>query len=416
MSIPLLPKVNLVASASRFNTYADYVTHLVVNHGHLELDELADALGHGSLSADGSRSSHATETLVKVSVLQLHKDNQLSSVEYGPENYGLLYEMLRHSNPTVEHRIVFLQVPYVNAPVPTSIVDAVGLGLDVAPNIWFHLLMRRRTPEKQASPHLWRWKDSVLEVGNDLVLLLKQNPQGRTCTGEKTLAMWFYGSGQSEATESFAALLILVDDTGFQGTPSLLNVEGPLSPNQPHGRLDKTAALREWLIMHTRIGGLLYSHGNVLFLCLEALLNLHMSTTLAHTSCLALRHGPLGPFNDFGSDVSSNVDQLTRMSWEGLQCEIQMRRETLLALPDFVSSTFDMAFETSDMRKAYASIKNRYERHVQCLELSASRLKETLDIKSSAKNIAMGEVTVKESKRLMLCECCTLVTNGKDLY
>jgi hypothetical protein len=104
------------------------------------------------------------------------------------------------------------------------------------------------------------------------------------------------------------------------------------------------------------------------------------------------------------------------MSWEGLQCEIQMRRETLLALPDFVSSTFDMAFETSDMRKAYASIKNRYERHVQCLELSASRLKETLDIKSSAKNIAMGEVTVKESKRLMLCECCTLVTNEKDLY
>jgi hypothetical protein len=402
MSInPVHQKVKL-ASAGRFNTYADYIIHLVASCGQLELEDLADALVHGSLSTDGNGPLQAAGTLLnlKVSVFHWHKDNNLSVVEYRVENHALLYEILRHSNPTVEYRAVFLHLPYINAPIPTSIVDALGLGLDMPPEIWLHLLMRRHPPERQAPPHLWRWKDGVLEVGNDLLLSLKQAAKRRICTGKANLVTSPYDDMQSNLS---TALMILVDDTGFQGTPSLVNVEGPSSSTQPHGRLDKTAALREWIIMQTQKDNL-SRHGNVIFLCLEALLHLHMSTTLSHTSCLTSRYGPLGPFNDFGSDMSGNVDQHTRMSWEGLQSEIQMRRETLLAIPDFMNNTFDMAQETGDMRKAYASIRNRYERHIQCLELSASRLKETLAIKSSAKNIAMGEVTIKESKRLMLCE------------
>lgn len=200
------------------------------------------------------------------------------------------------------------------------------------------------------------------------------------------------------------ALMVLTDDTGFQEAPSLLNIEGPSSDNHWYGRLNKTDAIREWIIMHTRGDSAHRKQENSPFLCLEALLTLHMSTSLSHTLCLTTRYGPLGPFNDFGSDMDGNVDH-TRMSWEGLQYEIQTRRETLLALPDFVGSALDLADQTSDVQQAYDRISNRYERHVQCLELSANRLKETLDIKSSAKNIAMGKVTIKESKRLMLCRC-----------
>lgn len=178
MSIPLHSDMkSALCSSSRFSSYADYITHVVANCGHLHLDNLADALVHGGIPSGGMRG------LVKVSVLLLHKGNQFSSLEYSPGSHESLYRNLKDDCLTVEYQIVLLPVPYLNAPIPKSVVDAVGLGLETPPDIWFHLLMRRQKPERQASPHLWHWKDSVLEVGNDLLLLQKQTVKRPTSTG-----------------------------------------------------------------------------------------------------------------------------------------------------------------------------------------------------------------------------------------
>lgn len=71
-----------------------------------------------------------------------------------------------------------------NSPVvPACIVDALGLELDIPPDLWLLLLGKLRRANVQRS-NAWVRKDRLLEVGNDVLAILHQSQLHRHRTGE----------------------------------------------------------------------------------------------------------------------------------------------------------------------------------------------------------------------------------------
>ena len=91
-----------------------------------------------------------------------------------------------------------------------------------------------------------------------------------------------------------------------------------------------------------------------------------------------------------------------REFWNGLRDEIGRHRVTLQALPEFVETNFDMSKKS--LIELYGNIGAQYERHLKEQEIIESRLKDQIDILSSSKATEMAELSIKESRRVMLCK------------
>jgi hypothetical protein len=157
-----------------------------------------------------------------------------------------------------------------------------------------------------------------------------------------------------------------------------------------------------------------YGAGNFLFVCLEALLQLQLSITPQHIPFLRGRSWDSGRYTDYWRKPSNKAPEwqlIPRDLWYELQTQIQTRRETLLSMPSFMAHNFRMDGDDdedqerqSTLAMAYNDIKGRYERHVEWLELFVTKLKDVSDFENSEKSIAMAELSIKESKRMMLCK------------
>jgi hypothetical protein len=97
------------------------------------------------------------------------------------------------------------------------------------------------------------------------------------------------------------------------------------------------------------------------------------------------------------------IDNATlRRQWQHFRNEVDEWRMILLWLPTFVEQNFNTADE--NLQKAYKLIQGTYEQYVRETELAEARMRDHLDMIDSAKGTEMAELSIYESKRVMLRE------------
>ena len=132
-----------------------------------------------------------------------------------------------------------------------------------------------------------------------------------------------------------------------------------------------------------------YGSGNFLLVCLEGLLRIDLENLPTHIirSNMDLR------------DIESMPMSLKNL-WSDARAQLDLYRKSIIALPDFVRRNFDMSKPASE--NAYQQILALCQRCIQYLEITESQQKDILDLIRSEKATEMAELSIQESKRVML--------------
>lgn len=171
-----------------FETYADYVRHLVHNHGHQELEILIDCLSNGALTADTSRfNMKLPDENAKLCLLHFRTNHRITQQRYGQANQVQLRATLGSHDLDIQYQVIFFQLLGPDAIIPSWIVDVLGLGLDIAPDIWLYLCSRSQHMATYDINRAWVRRESFVEVGNDVLLMVKESEGKRNHTGEQLL-------------------------------------------------------------------------------------------------------------------------------------------------------------------------------------------------------------------------------------
>ena len=88
------------------------------------------------------------------------------------------------------------------------------------------------------------------------------------------------------------------------------------------------------------------------------------------------------------------------MIWARLRKEVDEQRATLRWIPHFFREHFDPKCKT--LQKAFDDILERFKFRLQDLEQSESQLRDHLAVEGTSKSIHMAEMSIRESKRVML--------------
>jgi hypothetical protein len=150
-----------------------------------------------------------------------------------------------------------------------------------------------------------------------------------------------------------------------------------------------------------------FGPGNFLCVCLAALLELQLSTA------------PMNIFQSFPSgdlqklmrkyrqnlrspaDLALPVGEYPNRGWDELRLELDHQRHTLRWMPRFFKRHFKDRKE--DLPAAFEDIKERFKLRVQDLEEVESQLRDQMANEGINKSIRMAEMSIRESKRVMLC-------------
>ena len=168
------------------------------------------------------------------------------------------------------------------------------------------------------------------------------------------------------------------------------HLTAPRAPPPPSQRRDPVQDLQYWIKTQS-VNLDSYGSGNFLLACLEGLLRVD--------------------FENLPIDIMRNTrlvnevlteDTSMRDLWFDVRAQLDLYRQSILALPDFVSQNFDMSNAGSE--KAYESILGLCRRCIQCLEITESQHRDILELLRSEKATEMAELSIQESKRVMLRE------------
>jgi hypothetical protein len=89
------------------------------------------------------------------------------------------------------------------------------------------------------------------------------------------------------------------------------------------------------------------------------------------------------------------------MGWSRLRMELDHQRHTLRWMTRFFKSHFD--YRNKDLQAAFKEIRERFKLRVQDLEQVELQLRDQLANKGIDKSIGMAEMSIRESKRVLLC-------------
>ena len=150
-----------------------------------------------------------------------------------------------------------------------------------------------------------------------------------------------------------------------------------------------------------------YGEKNCLMVCLELLI----LDQLGNPSKSILRHfqGRHDKFyRRYGRQSRLNRFHLIESipqpqeEWKYLRSELDSHRETITGLQAFVYAHFEM--EDVRSTRAYSRILQSYEKYCKELERAEARLRDQIGIMSSDRATEMAEISIQESKRVMLCK------------
>jgi hypothetical protein len=166
-------------------------------------------------------------------------------------------------------------------------------------------------------------------------------------------------------------------------------------------------SLFEWYIAEAMESKTQFGPGNFLYVCLAALLELHLSTAPTRVFHFRVsgrnmemirkyRRNPLETTKTFLA-VSTYPD----LGWRGLRIELDHQRHTLRWMTRF----FQRHFKDSEgnLHAAFKDISERFKLRVQDLEQIESQLRDQLASEGIDRSVRMAEISIRESKRVMLC-------------
>jgi hypothetical protein len=101
-----------------------------------------------------------------------------------------------------------------------------------------------------------------------------------------------------------------------------------------------------------------------------------------------------------GTSSDTNMIISPALAWTLLRWELDEQRTTLRWIGRFFHKHFDD--ENKDLQAAFEDIKERFTLRVQDLEQSESQLRDHLAAEGINKSYHMAEMSIRESKRVML--------------
>jgi len=163
------------------------------------------------------------------------------------------------------------------------------------------------------------------------------------------------------------------------------------------------SAIHRWLFSATSNINR-YGSNNFLFACVEALVYWHIS------------HAPSTPeFGDLDDKITpkfyatwklsyyfSSPDDLPQYIWNRLRNEADERQAILDTLPLFVHENFNS--DDASFKRAYKTLEMKVERCTKEVTLAEGKLRDQISIVSTIKSTEMAEISIEESKRVMLCK------------
>lgn len=150
-----------------------------------------------------------------------------------------------------------------------------------------------------------------------------------------------------------------------------------------------------------------FGSGNFLYVCLAALLELHIST--APTSILQFgefisREGFMNRYRRNNLQTANEplpVSDYPDKGWSRLRTELDHQRHTLRWMTRFFKRHLD--YRNKDLQAAFKEMRERFRLRVQDLEQVESQLRDQLANEGIDRSIRMAEMSIRESKRVMLC-------------
>jgi hypothetical protein len=161
----------------------------------------------------------------------------------------------------------------------------------------------------------------------------------------------------------------------------------------------------KWLVQRFITSGVglndCFGPGNFLYVCLAALVEIHLSSAPRNVPYVDWRGIRSRLFYEYrgvrsGESLRINSDR----AWTLLRTELDEQRTTLRWIGRFFHKHFDD--ENKNLQAAFDDIKERFTLRVQDLEQSESRLRDHLAAEGINKSYHMAEMSIRESKRVML--------------
>ncbi|KAH6862979.1 hypothetical protein B0T12DRAFT_400939 [Alternaria alternata] len=148
-----------------------------------------------------------------------------------------------------------------------------------------------------------------------------------------------------------------------------------------------------------------FGPGNFLYVCLAALLELHLSTAPMDVFYSGLIGGHMGSTHKYRSfqgatNESLSVRNFPDMGWSRLRMELDHQRHTLRWMTRFFKRHFD--YRNKDLQAAFKEVRERFKLQVQDLEQVESQLRDQIASEGVHKSISMAEISIRESKRVMI--------------
>jgi hypothetical protein len=181
--------------------------------------------------------------------------------------------------------------------------------------------------------------------------------------------------------------------------------EGFYQDPSHHPCTDYTSLVQRYIIEETGSNNR-FGPGTFLYVCLVALLELHLSsapTCIPHIGangveelmCLRYRDS----FNPHNRECIF-FHAPPGIVWNRLKTELDEQRTTLRWMTRFFQKHFD--YKNQDLRTEFEEIRERFRLRVEDLEQAESQLRDSWAWEGIDKGYRMAEMSIRESKRVML--------------
>jgi len=177
-----------------------------------------------------------------------------------------------------------------------------------------------------------------------------------------------------------------------------------------------------WLVQRFITSGIgsnnSFGKGNFLYVCLAALVELHLSTVPLNVPHIGM-HGLesevmleyLGESRQKGTLTPFSADP--SMIWAILRKDVDEQRTTLRWITRFFRQHFDHS--NQDIQAAFDDTVERFRFRVEDLEQYEAQLRDHLSLQGTSKSIRMAKMSIRESKRVMLCMAKSIHTLVRTL-
>ena len=158
-----------------------------------------------------------------------------------------------------------------------------------------------------------------------------------------------------------------------------------------------------------------FGAGNFLYVCLAALTELHLSTAPCYVPHVEQEgDDPKMPLKYRGRYLVDKKTAVTQMHsssdlWIALREEVDEQRTALRWISRFSRKHFD--HKNQNLQADFDDIMERFTLRVQDLEQSESQFRDYLAVEGTRNSILMAEMSIRESKRVMLC----MSSSARDL-